>query len=740
MMRADQPVPSPWRLTARVGILLFLALAIAVALVPAAAMRAAPPAGQEEDSAPYVPGEVLIGWDPAGGFVPRGDRPIALRSDPTGAGWQAAAREIEAYTGLPVLDAEPYFGIARLAVPAGQERAEIRRLAALQRILYAQPNYLIYAADFYPNDPQIGLQWNMRRVYAPAAWDLTRGSASTVVAVIDSGIDLSHPEFVGRLVAGYDYVEGDSKPDDEYGHGTHVSGILAAAANNGIGVAGLASAVRILPIKVLDQKGDGTTYNIAQAIGLAQVMSARIINLSLQSTADPNNALSNAVTSAVQGGVLVVAAAGNSAASGNPVIYPAAYPGVLAVGATDHYDDWASYSGYKPYVALSAPGGVAGDQIYSTLPQGSYGYRYGTSMATPLVSAAAALVWAIAPSATRTQVAEILQQTADKVGVYAYVGGRNDYFGYGRLNVARAVRLAYPSSLSPSPGALSFLLGGPAQQQQGTITLSNPSGQAISWSASVPQGAGWLSVSPTSGVSSFWQPANLTVRVGPTGLAPGRYTGLVRITHTGGIFDIPVQLRVADRLYRVHLPHSGKQYYGMNWIDPATGGQPLSLFDNTATQVTMPFPVTFYGRSYGSVWVSDNGVALFSVPAPAGTFNPELCMPTATAPNDALYVLWHDWKPQYGGGVYVQQPDSDTFVITWNEMRREAGAYPHSFQVVLSRSGQVVFQYRAVDAPLEGTIGIENYDGTLAQQVLCHGAGRQVQSGEALLMNPQVPW
>jgi thermitase len=750
-----------WR-AARPPLSRFYLILIVLLLLVAAGIRPATASGSRPAVAPYpyVPGEIVIGWQPDSGGMPKGARPEGFHADPANADWQAAAEMLGARTGLTVLAVEPYYGTARLSVPPGQEQTETARLSALPWIEYAEPNYIVYAADTYPNDPDIDRLWNMRRVYAPAAWDLTMGSSSIVVAAVDSGIDLNHPEFAGRILPGWDYVGDngngvqDPFPNDENNHGTHISGIIAAAANNAIGVAGLAPNVKILPLKVLNAAGYGDDYNIGLAIRNAADHSAQIINLSLQGLYD-SLYIRAAVLYATQKGTLVVAAAGNCAQGGpncnftnNPIIYPAAYPDVLAVAATDHDDNWASYSGYKSYVGVAAPGGISPDPIWSTvrLSQGSYGYEYGTSMATPLVSAAAALVWTYLPTASSTQIANILKQTADKVGVYAYPNGRNDYFGYGRLNVGRAVRWAYPPSLSPNPSSTQyFLLGGPVQQASSRISLTNPSEQPVAWQASVLQGAAWLKLSPSSGsgTASFSEPGSLSLEVGPTALPPGQYLGLIRVQYGDPqhSFDLPMQLQIAATLHRSFAPQTTSGYMAANWYDPLPAGQPLSLSNNSLAQVSLPFPVSYYGGVYPYyLWVSDDGIVLLNSPITPPVFDPANCMPSATKPNNALYVLWQDWRPELGGQIYVHRPDNNTFVITWSQVVVGTGSPPHSFQLVLTRDGRVIFQYQAVGSPLEGTIGIENFDGTLAQQVLCNGSGRPVRSGDALLMNPAVPW
>jgi subtilisin family serine protease len=736
MKRVARPHPLRRFLTLSALLLLF-----ALPSVPASASNPEP----EPGAATYAPGQVLITWQPDSGELPSGAPPKGLAADRTSADWRMVVQTLEARTGLSVLEADPYHGLATLAVSPGMEEAEAARLSALPWIQAAEPNYIAYAADTYPNDPYIDRQWNMRRIYAPAAWDLTMGDDTIVVAVVDTGIDYSHPEFAGRRRPGWDYVNDDNDPSDDNGHGTHVSGILAAAAGNGIGVAGLASKVKILPLKVLDSAGSGYYSNIIKAIYAAADYPTKIINLSLQST-QASDILHQAVADVAGQGCLVVAAAGNYGDSGNPVVYPAAYAEGFTVAASDHYDNWASYSGFKPYVDLAAPGGASWDQIWSTVPTSSYDYDYGTSMAAPLVSAAAALVWTYQPAATRQQVTGILKRAADKVGGAYDADGRNDYFGYGRLNIGRAVRLALSPTLSADPGGTqSFLLGGSVQQTGGRVSLINPSEEPVAWQASVQTGGAWLTIpsSSQSGTAAFSAPGSLAFQVNSSTLSAGGYDGLIRVSYNTGAsgFDVPVHLRVADALHRAFIPQEAGGYTGANWVDPPAGGQPLTLADNSLVQVSLPFPVSFYGQTYySSIFVSDNGMALFAADSAAGAFSPTNCVPGAARPNNAFYVLWHDWIPEMGGQVYKHQPDADTFVITWHEVRRTGSSTPHSFQLVLTRDGGVRYQYRTVAAPLEGTIGIENFDGTLAQQVLCNGVGRQVRSGDALLMNPAVPW
>lgn len=704
------------------------------------------PPRQADASATFMPGEVVIGWQPEPAARAQA-QPGRLDVDRASPAWRTAAASLAARSGLAVLDLVPEYGMARLAVPPGAEAAESARLAALPWVIHAGPNYLAQAAG-YPNDPRIGEQWHMRRISAPAAWELTFGSYSIVVAVIDSGVDLGHPEFTGRLLPGFDYVNWDDTPNDDNGHGTHVAGIIAAAANNGVGVAGLAANVKILPLKVLDSQGGGNYYNIVTAIRRAADSNVQVINLSLGGFSD-DPLLQDAIKYAADRNIFVAAAAGNCGSGGdgctagaNPIYYPAAYAGAFAVAASDHFDNWANYSGYKYYVALAAPGGLSGDEIISTLP-GGYGWKFGTSMATAQVSAAAALVLTYQPAATYAQVADILKNTADKVGPYTYIGGRNDWFGAGRLNAGQAVRWAYPPSLQSTATAYRFLLGGSLTQARVTLPILNGSAQPVTWQATELTGASWLSLTPGRGTASYSAPDTLTLQAGPTARPPGNYDAIVQVRAappSSISFQIYVTLKVTDGIRQGFLPLIANQAQAAQWVDPAAGGIAIYPTNDTPYQVGLPFPVTFYGQPRNALSVSFKGYVSFTQPGSGATVAQSACLPTAALPNDAIYALWQDWNPALGGQVFIHYPDADRFVVTWFQMRRFPGDLPHSFQLILFRNGGLLLQYRAVQSPVQGTIGIENWDGTIATQIACNGAGRLPTDGQAFALTSELPW
>lgn len=284
-------------------------------------------------------------------------------------------------------------------------------------------------ADGVPDDALWPSQWAPQALDMAAAWDLEPGSTGVKVALIDSGLDAAHPDFAGVPIEnGTDYVQHDATPQDENGHGTHVAGILAAARGNGIGVAGLAR-VTLVPIRALDDMGNGKCLDIALAVLEAMSRGASIINLSLECGSD-YAPLHLAIQAAARQGVLVVAAAGNHALTGLCPVYPAQYPEVLAVAALDDATQVADYSCRASNVELAAPG----TRILSTWKDG-YQELSGTSMATPHVAGIAALLKSRFPSMDGAAIRARLDATAADLGA----PGRDDESGYGRIDPVRAL-------------------------------------------------------------------------------------------------------------------------------------------------------------------------------------------------------------------------------------------------------------------------------------------------------------
>lgn len=285
-------------------------------------------------------------------------------------------------------------------------------------------------------------QWALNRLKAETVWQKSAGKG-VVVAVIDTGVRAGHPDMPGRVLKGWDFISSDNVANDPNGHGTHVAGIIAARSNNERGIAGLANQAKILPVRVLDASGVGDTATVARGITYAVDKGADVINLSLAGD-QPDAQMQAAIAYAIQQGVVVVAAAGNSGcgqANSFTPAYPAAYSGVIGVGATDRYDNIASYSNCGSYVDVVAPGSsIVSTTVYRpdvALGCG-YGISYcrlsGTSMATPYAAAAAAIL--ISRTKHRlggAKVRSIMTAKADDIGA----PGRDVNAGYGLVNPQR---------------------------------------------------------------------------------------------------------------------------------------------------------------------------------------------------------------------------------------------------------------------------------------------------------------
>lgn len=347
----------------------------------------------------------------------------------------AVATAAAASTGPPV----PVAALVRqpdgsLAVhrTAARDKAGAQALAGRLRnqagVVAADVATRVRALQVPQADPMQPQQWGLGAVQAPRAWE-SGDASSQVVAVVDTGVDLSHPDLSGALVPGFDELSGSAGGQDQNGHGTHIAGIIAAVAGNGVGGAGVALRAKIMPVRVLDATGSGSSSDVAAGVIWAVDHGATVVNLSLGSPTD-DAVLDQAIAYALQKRVPVVAAAGNEGQAGSPIQYPAATPGVIAVAAVDSSNTRAPFSNTGSYVALSAPG----VGIVSTWLGGGYSTASGTSMAAPFVSGAAAMVRAAAPTLSADAVRNALMSTARDLGPI----GTDPSYGAGLVDVAAA--------------------------------------------------------------------------------------------------------------------------------------------------------------------------------------------------------------------------------------------------------------------------------------------------------------
>jgi subtilisin family serine protease len=491
--------------------------------------------------------------------------------------------------GVNILDRMDNLGLILVSVPKGQELEKIEELKRNPLVEYAEPNGVVRMADtiavefrsslrapdVIPDDPRYhnNGQWNLPQIEAPAAWDITTGSDEVVIAFVDSGVDFDHPELRDKIwtnpkeipgngidddgngfaddVHGWDWVNWDGEPQDDYWHGTFISSIAAAETNNGDGMAGVSWGARIMPVKVFDDQWYSQPWHITGGIEYAADNGAKIINLSWRLTgSEYPQALQTAVDYAHSQGALVVAAAGDSFNSSYK--YPAALDHVVSVAATGHEDVHPDFSTHNDKVDVAAPGV---DILGISSPLGfEYGRLASTEAAASHVSGLAALIWSVNPALTPDQVESIMESTAVDLGE----PGRDNKFGHGRIDAAAAVMTTtHYLEIEPDDG-LYFLVCDDCEPPSRKITNPNTSCSTWSATAAVP----WLSISPCEGYTPSW----VTVSINKGDLPGyGLHTTPITTTsimtnHVNNPTTITATVNYPSQCWRSYLPLLFKDY------------------------------------------------------------------------------------------------------------------------------------------------------------------------------------
>ena len=437
-----------------------------------------------------------------------------------------------------------------------------------------------------PNDTDFNYQWHYQMINLPQAWDITTGQAQAgkpevIVAVIDTGVLVNHPDLQGKLVAGYDFIkdltsarDGDGMDSDANDpgdlayvthstfHGTHVAGTIAAASNNNLGTAGVSWGAKIMPLRVLGKNG-GNSYDVMQAVlnaaglendsGLTPTQRADVINLSLGG-GGYSQTEQDAFSRARGAGVIIVAAAGNNNSSSPS--YPAAYRGVISVSAVDSKFGRATYSNFGPLIDVAAPGGTFAwdankdgqpDGVYSTSGNDSSGaieYTYrlltGTSMAAPHIAGVVALMKAVNPELTPDAFDTLLASGAltQDIGV----PGRDDYFGYGLIDAFKAVTAA-TGKIPTTPSLVTFPNGLNFNTHLTRLTLAvSNGGGGIVHVQTVKTDAAWITLQPVvdaNGLGSYM------VSVDRRNLSKGDYNATITLVSDVNTETVPVFMSVA---------------------------------------------------------------------------------------------------------------------------------------------------------------------------------------------------
>lgn len=678
-------------------------------------------------------------------------------------------------------------------------------LAGDPAVLAIEPNWIVRAAGLPtppPTTPETPFpfadtyyasrQWNLQRSDVARAWQLIADHSLTQqtvrVAVIDSGVDFNHPDLAGRLLSGYNYIT-SSLPYDDFGHGTHVTGIIAALANNGKGIAGGASHVEIDPLKMLDSKGIGTIANLNRAICDAADRGADVINMSLEVPSLLSITLADQMQAAVdyaysQGSVLV-AAAGNS--YGGPVSYPARLNHVIAVAALTPENQRASYSAIGTQLDIAAGGGSFTESVLSTWPasvpgkctgtgrvllmEGSAYYctEPGTSMAAPLVSAAAAMLRSLQPSLTSDQVEAILEETARNIGLPTTQAGA------GLLDMATAVRRVFVSAPAIMPPAFGATVLPGAAPFTATAVVESVSLQSVSVTGTIPM-TDWLRVlniggSNFTGALRHGQPLYFTVAISPTHLITGAYNSAIALNFTDSdgkrtATELSISLGVGEFTPSLYLPLvSDPPAPTINitslpfaWETPVVTPTVLAVGSSGYVTAALPFAFPLSGvntttaASYAFAYIYADGFVAFSEGTHTAVASPGVthCLPILSQPMQGVFGWWADLDPTLGGAIKTFQPASDRFVIEYDGVASAPGVLPPyttTFQIVLYANGDVGFNY--LDVPDAGAtsltsltprvvVGVQARAGLFRNQATCitttQGYGRPPHDAESLLI------
>lgn len=327
-------------------------------------------------------------------------------------------------------------GLYVIELPANaSERAAVARLSRNKHLEFAELDREVPVAST-ANDPYFGSAWHLGQIKATTAWDVSQGNGVTV-AVIDTGVDGTHPDLSSKLVPGWNFWDNNSNASDVWGHGTGVAGAVAAATNNALGVAAVSGQARIMPIRATDTSGVGYISLIAQGINWAADNGAKVINLSFDRLWTFSAVVSAAQYAKSKGSLVVIAASNNAMDEG--ASQPAS---MIPVSATDRNDALTTFSSWGNHVAVAAPG----VDIWSTTRGGGYGAWWGTSVASPVTAGVVALMWAANPSLSNNQIESLLYSTTTDLGA----AGRDKYFGHGRVDANAAVTAARNATATPA--------------------------------------------------------------------------------------------------------------------------------------------------------------------------------------------------------------------------------------------------------------------------------------------------
>jgi subtilisin family serine protease/trehalose utilization protein len=755
-------------------------------------------------AAPAIPGELIVRFRHDASTA---QRSIALARVP-------AATRVQEFA---FIDA----ALVRFASMSTEDA--IAELKKDPEVLYAEPNYEIHVARV-PNDPRFPELYGMRNlgqtggtpgadIRATLAWDLFTGDPNLKIGVIDTGIDYNHPDLAANMwtnpgeiagnhidddhngyvddVHGYDVVNNDGDPMDDFGHGTHCSGTIAGVGDNGVGVVGVNWHLKLVGIKFLDASGSGSTAGAIAAVQYAIVAGVRLTSNSWGG-GPFSAALLDAINAAGAAGQLFIAAAGNNGWDTDVTpVYPADYdsPYIVSVGASDHNDHLAFFSNRGVNsVDLAAPG----VDILSTVPGGGYETHSGTSMACPHASGVFALAAGRFPFASNLQLKDLVLSSCDSIPALAGL-----VHGARRLNAYQAILL--PDSLPPAPvvdlsvesfGSTAIDLTWTASGDDDTSGTAAAYDLRYSTSPIDTGNFALATPAPTvaplhSGLTEHVEVSGLSfntayyfalrvldelgntsplsnlatgatvgiphIEVTPASLSASLLTGDVSVQHltvrntgegrldftTSSAESLAAGLLATLAAHAATVdpdpapapgaePHAGtiggrgpdRGGYRwrtsddpggprFGWVDIAVDGTPIAFAsdDDISEPLPLGFGFPFYGRTLTSVRIGSNGYLTFGG---NGTWSANTPLPTASVPADLVAPWWQDFGAG-GPRSVIYQREPDRFVVSFVALpTRGANQTRRTFQVILERTGRIVYQYLALGGVTDqGTVGIQ---------------------------------
>jgi subtilisin family serine protease len=726
------------------SVLALVALSTVLALAGSSARQAS---AASQQKAKAVAGELIVGF--AAG-VTRAEQNEILRA--VGATSKKRFGQIDAVL---------------VKVEQADDTKAMKLLGSDARVDYVEPNHFVAIAAT-PDDPSFGQLWGLHNtgqtggtgdkdVDAPEAWDLATGDPSVVVAVTDTGVDFGHPDLSAQrwvntldpvngadddgngLVddwSGWDFVNDDNDPTDDHDHGTHVSGTIGAAGDNGVGVVGVNWNVKLIALKFLNAAGSGTTADAIASTLYAADHGADVASNSWGG-GPFDQALLDAIAYGASRGMLFVAAAGNDSQNNDVTpTYPGSYgsPAVLAVAATDHNDALASFSSYG---AQSVDLGAPGVNILSTARGNTYKSFNGTSMATPHVAGAAALVEDRFPGATMYGIKALLMSSVDPAAALA-----GETVTGGRLNIGNALACEDEPQVVVSAPGQGFVVG------IGDVIEI----EVLGSSCAVPAGVG----SVTATVNGA------AVPLSTDSPDSGRYTGSYTVSSAGPLSVVAsVSAGGLTRTQTVAgnaFPNYTCVDVPFSWVD-VRGVPPLSGADgdDAFSTLNIGFQVPLYGQNHSTAYISSNGFLALGSNAGATAFA-NAAMPTTAAPNGVVAPFWDDLFPGAGGSVHAGvagSPGSRVLHVEWFNVAHFSlsGSGTATFEVALHEAtGEIRMQWLDTDLGnpawnlgASATAGVERQDGVVGRQLsfnqpqLTSGRAVSCTFGEAPPPPPPVP-